>query len=281
MPRTLENNGFKTLCPCCPVMAADGRSDNIRRHTRLVHKVIPWEYRDSFGFQLNRITDTLGIKYNPTSGKYGTFGYCFKCGTHIGCGMSNPVSKMATISAHTCTRKQERERRTAGVSAPRERRTMTASASLEEFAKRMGATIELDDDLRFDVEKTIRLNKGRFAADSLWNDLKKSVKVGKVCRDKEDEMREEHADDEDMPEFSQLAAVESFIEGEGKAVKSAQMANRKVQDLRRDIDKMEEEMEKIKTRSAEKDDRIEKLMDTIKFLAPSEKGDGGDVIAHE
>jgi len=261
-------------------MVADGRSDNIRRHTRLVHKVIPWEYRDSFGFQLNRITDTLGIKYNPTSGKYGTFGYCFKCGTHIGCGMANAVSKMATISAHTCARKQERERRTAGVSAPRERRTMTGSAAVEDILKRMGATIELDDDLRFDLEKTIRLNKGRFAADSLWNDLKKSPKVGKACRDKEDEMREEHAEDEDMPEFSQLAAVESFIEAEGRAVKSAQMANRKVKDLRDALDKREEEMEELKKRSADKDVRIEKLLESIKFMSANEKGDSPDVIVH-
>jgi hypothetical protein len=158
---------------------------------------------------------------------------------------------------------------------------MTGSAAVEDILKRMGATIELDDDLRFDLEKTIRLNKGRFAADSLWNDLKKSPKAGKACRDKEDEMREEHAEDEDMPEFSQLAVVESFVEGERQAVRSAQMANRKVKDLREELEKRDEEMEELKTRSAEKDVRIEKLLENIKFMSANEKGDGGDLIAHE
>jgi len=194
--------------------------------------------------------------------------------------MSNPVSKVATLNAHTCARKQERERKTGTVSTPREKRTMTASATIEDILKRMGATIILDDDLRLDLEKTIRQNKGRFAADSLWNDLKKSPKVGKACRDKEDEMVEEHADDEDMPPFSQLAAVEYFIEAQDKAIKNALMANRKVKDLREELEKRDEEMEDIKTRSAEKDARIEKLMETIKFMTPSEKGDGGVVISH-
>lgn len=281
MPRTLENNGYKTLCPCCPFTVADGRSDNIRRHTKLVHKEIPWDYRDRYGYHLNKLSETLGIKYNPTTAKYGNWGYCFKCGTHISCNMSNPVSKVATINAHTCARKQERERRTTGVSTPREKRTMTGTAAIEDILKRMGATIELDEDLRLDLEKTIRQNKGRFAADSLWNDLKKSPKVGKACRDKEDEMREEHADDADMPEFSQLAAVEYFIEAEGKAVRSAQAANRKVKDLREELEKREEEMEDIKIRSAKKDVRIDKLLETIKFMSASEKGDRGDTIAHQ
>lgn len=246
-----------------------------------MHTQIPWDYRDSFGFALNQVTPTLGIKYNPTTGKYGSWGFCFKCGTHIACGMPNAVSKLATLNAHVCAQKQERERKGDGTVATRPKRTMTASATLEEFAKRIGADIELDDDLRFDVEKTIRLNKGRFGADSLWGDLKKSAKVGKACRDKEDEMRDDHADDEDMPPFSPLAVVEYFIEGEAKAVKNAQMSNRKVQDLRRDIDKLEIAMEEVKLRSAEKDVRIEKLLETIKFMTPSEKGDVGDVISHE
>jgi hypothetical protein len=46
------------------------------------------------------------------------------------------------------------------------------------------------------------------------------------------------------------------------------------------LEKRDEEMEDIKTRSAEKDARIEKLMETIKFMSTSDKGDGGDVIAH-
>jgi len=187
---------------------------------------------------------------------------------------------MATLTAHVCARKQERERKPGTVSTPREKRTMTGSAVIEDILKRMGAAIILDDDLRLDLEKTIRQNKGRFAADSLWNDLKQSSKVGKACRDKEDEMLEEHAEDEDMPPFSQLAAVEYFIEAQDKAIRSAQIANRKVKDLRDALDKKDEEMEDIKTRSAEKDARIEKLMETIKFMSTSDKGDGDDVIAH-
>jgi peptidoglycan hydrolase CwlO-like protein len=93
-------------------------------------------------------------------------------------------------------------------------------------------------------------------------------------------MREEHEEDEDMPPFSQLAAVEYFIEAQDKAIKNALTANRKVRDLRQDLEKRDEEMEDIKTRSAEKDARIEKLMETIKFMSTSDKGDGGDVVAH-
>jgi hypothetical protein len=194
--------------------------------------------------------------------------------------MSNAVSKVATLNAHTCARKQERERKTGTVSTPRERRTMTGSAAIEDILKRMGATIVLDDDLRFDLEKTIRQNKGRFAADSLWNDLKQSPKVGKYCRDKEDEMREEHEEDEDMPPFSQLAAVEYFIESEGKAVKAAQLSARKVQDLRRQIETLEVEMEEVKLSRQQAKDQIEIMSETIKFMSGGEKGDGGDVVTH-
>jgi len=208
--------------------------------------VIPWDYRDQFGYQLNRINDTRGIKYNPTTGKYGTWGFCFKCGTHISCGMSNPSSKLATVNAHTCAQKQTRERKVAGVSSSTSKRAMTGTATIEDVLKRLGCEIEFNDDLQFDLEATIRQNKGGFGKDSLWNDLTKSEKVGKAVRDAEAVMRAEHAEDEDVPPFSPLAVIEGFIASEGKAVRAAQMANRKVADLRNEKDKLEDEIERLK-----------------------------------
>ena len=111
MPHRLENNGYKSLCPVCPFTAAAGRSDNIRRHTQLFHKVIPWDYQDINGFAMNPLTTTIGIKYNPTTGEYGTSGFCFNCGTHISCAMDNTTSKLATIKAHFCKPKQIRKQK--------------------------------------------------------------------------------------------------------------------------------------------------------------------------
>lgn len=243
-----EDSEYKTHCPCCPVVSASGRSDNIRRHCQLVHKVIPWDYCDTTGFQLNRINDTLGIKYHPMLKKYGTWGFCFKCGTHIACGMANPTSKLATIKAHTCAQKKTRERKVGGVSASTPKRAMTGTgtATIEDVLKRLGCEIEFNDDLQFDLEATIRQNKGGFGKDSLWNDLTKSEKVGKAVRDAEAAMRAEHADDEDLPPFSPLAVIEGFIASEGRAMRAAQMANRKVADLRNEKDKLEDEIERLK-----------------------------------
>ena len=283
MPRTATNTGFKSLCPCCPFSSMINgvpRSDNVRRHCLKMHKTIPWDYRDTFGNALNQVTPTLGIKYNPTTGKYGSWGFCFKCGSHIACGMPNVASKMATVTTHFCAPKQEREKRSGGVSAPREKRTMTASASIEDVLKRIGADIELDDDLNMDLEKTIRLNKGRLGADSLWNDLKTDKKYGKRWRDEEDEMRQEHADDEDIPAFSPKAVIEKVMMSEESAVKHAQKCRRDANDLRKEKAQLEEDLEKVKERSAEKDERIKTMEAHINFLMANQKGDGPDVIDH-
>jgi len=156
--------------------AVSGRSDNIRKHCKLIHKVIPWDYRDQFGFQLNRINDNLGIKYNPTTGKYGPWGFCFKCGTHIACSMPNPTSKLATVNAHTCAQKQTRERKVKGVSSSTPKRTMIAMSD-DQFAKickELKIECEYDEDLSVNIKKTLRaLTVGVVSKDVWWEGMMK------------------------------------------------------------------------------------------------------------
>lgn len=245
-----------------------------------MHKNIPWEYNDPFGYMLNQITPTLGIKYNSTTGKYGTWGFCFKCGTHIACGMSNAASKLATVTAHSCAPKQQREKRTAGIPVPKKERTMTSNNSIEDILNSIGADIEYDEDLNMDLEKTVRLNKGRLAADSLWNDLKADKTLGKHWHDAESEMRQEHMDDEMLPPFTPKAVIDNIMVAQQNALKYAQKCRRAAEDLRNEKAQLEEDLEKVKELSAEKDERIRVMMATINFLTPSEKGDTGDTIAH-
>lgn len=190
MPKTR----VPAVCPCCPLTAASGRSDNIRRHIQLVHKVIPWDYVDSIGYKLNRINDTLGIKYHPILKKYGDWGFCFKCCTHVSCGMSNLSSKLATVNAHTCAQKQTRERKVGGVSSSTPKRAMTAIADDQfvKICKELKIECEFDDDMSVNIKKTLRaLTVGVVSKDVWWEGMMKDKQLTHLnLKGKEAEARE-------------------------------------------------------------------------------------------
>jgi hypothetical protein len=105
---------------------------------------------------------------------------------------------------------------------------MTSSSDrIEAALKKAGYSIELDDDLNTDWDKTFRLNKGGGGGD-LWATLKAHPELkekGINLAREEDEMRDEYAEDPDAEPFSPSAILVKKLINEHLSTKRIIAAN--------------------------------------------------------
>ena len=272
MPRLPEDTSYKSICPCCPYSAGEkggiSRSDHVRRHVKRVHKEVPWGYIDPGSWTLQRIgTLNRAIKYNPSTQKYGTIGFCFDCASYIPCPTGRSETKISVVTDHTCKVPKTRERKVkvgAKSSVPIVRMTSNIDR-IEASLKKAGYSIELDDDLNTDWDKTFRLNKGGGGGD-LWATLKAHPELkekGINLTREEDEMREAYADDPDEVPFSPEAVLVQKLINEHLSTKRIIAANSKVATLKLEVDIREAEIERLNRLLKDKEEEFEHMQEQL------------------
>lgn len=277
MPRQPNQSEIKADCPCCSHSAGSAggivRSDNVRKHVIAKHKEIPWGFVDSGGYALTLVTPLLGIKYNPVTKRHGDYGYCFKCYSYICCSGTSASSKLASVSAHTCAAKQERERTGDAKSAPREKRTMNGGDDVLVWFKKYKVVTEDNDDGTPNIDKTFaRLTKPTIFQRALKNKQLAPI-LHEMCRKAAAEHNQMYADyvcdpddpdDTGPPEFDRddiiLSELPKLLSSEtkethkDKIIEGLRLENAQMDDMldqqkidaKRDKRELEDQLERLK-----------------------------------
>lgn len=265
MPRLPEDTSYKSVCPCCPYAAGEkggvSRSDHVRIHVKRVHKEVPWGYIDPGSWTLQRIgTLNRAIKYNPSSQKYGTIGFCFDCASYIACPTGRSETKISVVTDHTCKVPKTRERKVkvgAKSSVPIVRMT-SSSDRIEAALKKAGYSIEFDEDINVDLDKTLRLNKSG-GGDDLWATLKahpglkeKGINLAR----EEDEIRAEYAEDSDAEPFSPPAILVKRLIDEHLSAKRIIAANARATAAAAEREAKQIELDRLQLLLDEKEEQL-------------------------
>jgi len=238
------------------------------------HKEIPWGFVDAGGYALTLVTSSLGIKYNPVTKRYAEIGYCFKCYSYIHCGGTSATSKLASINAHTCAARQERERAGNAKSAPREKRTMNGGDDVLALFKKYKVVTEDNDDGTVNIDKTMavltkptifqRALKMKLLAPILHDMCRKGVAAhNEMYADWEDD-----PDDPDAvcPEFDRDDIILSALPGLLSSDTKDTLKDNKIKDLEVKVDQMDDELDQQKVKAKREKDELLEQMERLKEM---------------
>jgi hypothetical protein len=138
---------------------------------------------------------------------------------------------------------------------------------IEASFKKAGYSIELNDDLSIDIEKTLRLNKSGGGGD-LWATLKAHPELkekGINLTREEDEMREAYADDPDEVPFSPEAVLVQKLINEHLSTKRIIAANAKVATIKLEVAIRETEIERLNRLLKDKEEEFEHMHEQLHY----------------